>query len=227
MEKMARQAFRRLVALSGCVAVAGVLAGCSIQMERAPVDLHVEPTTEGVGWSYRAKAYETEGILAGEKSDYSIRGDAAKLASTWGEHYGRVTVQRDSASPFILIKLSDLGTRRKNPLHGGPFSWDLYTLQEMVMGSLPVIGSDEPRYSVHLVALADDQRSRLNHDEVAQVRLRRLASVLVEAGVDPRMVTGQVWEGRDATTWKLALALRPYRYGEELTSGALIAPESF
>lgn len=222
-----RLAGRRLLLSGGAVLLAGTLAGCAVEMERAPVDLHVAPTTEGVGWSYRAKSYETEGILVGEKSSFSIRGDAKRLQGIWKESYGRVSVQRDSVSRFILIRLSDLGTGRKNLMHGGFLSWDLHTLQEMVVNSLPVIGGDTPRYSVHLVAVGDDQRPHLSNEAMAQVRLRRLASVMVEAGIDPRMVTGQTWERRKQPQWKLALALRPYRYGEEFTSATLIAPDSF
>lgn len=228
MIESADHAMRRVIPLAQGVVLAVALAGCSTQVERPPVDVHAAATSDGVGWTYRAKPFEAEGILTGEKGDFDIQGDARLLSRIWKPVRGVVSVQEDNVSRYILIRLNDAATGKHNPLRGGPFSWGLHGLQERVIESLSVIGEgSDARYSVHLVTLEDDARATWDSAVVAQVRLRRLASVMIEAGVDPRLISGQTWERRENSPWKLALVLRPYRYGQEQTSSVLIAPGSF
>lgn len=223
-----RHTGRSLAPLTGALMVASFLGGCASQLERAPVELHAAPTTKGVGWSYRAPAYEIEEILTGERREFDVDGDAARLAEVWRPLHGRVSVQKDSTSDYILVKLGNKATGHRNPIRGGFHSWGLHVLQEKILEGMSVVGrGGDQRYSVHLVALGDDGRPTLEEEAVAQVRLRRLASLVVEAGADPRLVTGQTWAPREETPWLLALVLRPYRYGDEKTSGALVAPGSF
>lgn len=223
-----RQHAHRLAPLVGAVTLALAVSGCSTKMERADVVVHSAPTNDGAGWTYRDKPHEAEAILVGNRGEYDVSADAALLSTIWAPLKAQVSVESDIASSFVLIKLDDAGTKRLNPVKGGPFSWSLGALQEAVTASLGVIGEGQsPRYSVHLVALADDIRPLWSDELVAQVRLRRLSSMIVESGVDSRLVSGQVWEKRIEPTWKLALVLRPFRYGNERTSTALMAAGAF
>lgn len=219
---------RRKGFLIAALALTLGLTGCASRLERAPVEAHAVQGGGGISWAYRAAPFTTEGILAGSKGDYHLKGDAALLSGIWRDLGGGATVREDNVSPYLLIRLADTGTGRMNPLRGGPLSWDLQALQEAITASLRVLGEGTgPRYSIHLVALADDMRPLWSDGAVAQVRLRRLASVFIDSGVDPRVVSGQVWGKREAPEWKLAIVLRPFRYGAEQTSTGLVAPGSF
>lgn len=224
-----RRGWRATGALLAVAGGVSLLSGCASNMEQVPVDLHVVPTTVGVGWAYRAERDQAEEIIPGQKGDFTLEGDSGKLAPIWRRHGARVSVDSDSVSKMILIKMDDEGTQRRNPIKGGPMSWDLYTLKDMVVDSLPVLTDSEgaPRYSIHLVALADDPRPHLSGEDIAQIRLRRLASVLMDTGLDARLITGQTWGARPEPSWKLAIVLRPYRFGNERISGALASPEQF
>lgn len=214
--------------IAGALLLSLAVTGCTTQLERAPVTLHSASTSEGVAWTYRGEPFAVEGILVGSQGEYHLPGDAAHLRSLWSDLGASVTLQNDNVSPYILIRLGDRGTGRLNPLRGGPVSWGLQELQDTVAASLGVLGQGtEPRYSMHLVTLEDDMRPLWSDEVVAQVRLRRLSSAFIEAGIDPRVISGQVWDKREIPEWKLALVLRPFRYGHEQTSTALVVPGSF
>jgi hypothetical protein len=206
------------------------LSACAAKMEPEsvePLNVHAVPTTQGTGWVYR-QDYRAgpEHILRGVEG-VEVQRDVALIKQAWETLTPLVTVGQDSASPYILIKLGDLGTGRKNILRGGPLSWDMQSLTNAMKRSLPTIGVMQPRYSVHLVTVGDDARINLSDDVVAQIRLRRFAGQFMEAGVDPRLISAQVLPNREAPpSWKLAIVLRPYAYGQESTSHRLVAPQS-
>lgn len=219
-------AITRPVILSGLIL--SLLGGCATGTEQVPVQVHAAPTSEGTGWSYRARDVRAEKILIGDTGAFDLYADRDLLAKAWSPLRADVTVKNHATSGYLLIRLNDYGTGRLNPLRGGPFSWELHRIEDAIHQTLPIIGdSNHPRYSVHLMAVEDDRRLVWESDAVAQVRLRRLASMLVTNGIDPRLITGQVWDQREEPEWKLAIVLRPYVYGDEAMARQLLAPGSF
>lgn len=206
-----------------------VLAGCSApQMERQHVALHVAPTSSGVGWIYRSAA-GVEPILSPGKTQggsAALHASASHLMRVWHEHSPGIEYRKDAAGPYALLTFHDAGTRRLNPLKGGLLSWDIADMANEVRQTTHHLQSRSASYSLHLLARADDPRISLSQEDVAQVRLRRLADAFLEYGHDPRLLTGQVLPKGHQGAWKLAIAIRPYVYGHENQSHSLIAPQT-
>jgi hypothetical protein len=132
----------------------------------------------------------------------------------------------DNTSDYALLAFTDIGTQRMNPIKGGVYAWDIAGMAAEIRKTVETLNPDTPKYSVHLLATADDQRPQASPSAVAQVRLRRVADAFMQYGYDPRLITGQVIQPNTKIRWKFAIALRPYQYGEEANSHQLISPWS-
>lgn len=200
-------------AVLACLSLAGCTGGA---LEPANIDVYAAPTSTGTGWVYR-DGESKERILHGSERHFDLKSDASALRRVWAPLHGEVAVEGDDASDYIVIRLDDRGTAR-SPLLAGTLGWDLGPLTEAFEKSLPVTGTgSDISYSVHLKALEFDKRPGKTAAVVAQVRLREIADRLMERGVDPRVITGQVIPYRE-TPWRLMIELRPYRFGSESVS---------
>ena len=210
------------------VATATLVAGCvSPAMESTSVDVHATATTIGTGWVYRSPQGTIESIQTGTEQLVGMQ--QMQYDSEYFERFfeagtAQVSLREDGASPYILIALNDNATKRLHLYEGGPFSWDMSHLAESVAQMIDAISTDDPRYSIHLLATRDEGRPGLTPDTVAQIRLRRFADIWLQRAIDPRQLTGQVIPSTHSVKWKLAIALRPYQFGQEAANTQLIAP---
>lgn len=205
-----------------------MIAGCvSPVMETSAVDVHATATSIGTGWVYRAKQGSTERIQTGTQQEVGIsqmRSDSQQFQRFFEKDTAEISIKEDGAGPYLLISLNDNATKRMHIYQGGPYSWDMKHLASSVERLIDNISTDNPRYSIHLIATRDEGRLGLTPDTVAQMRLRRFADLWLQRAVDPRQITGQIIPPTYDVQWKLGIALRPYQYGNEHVSAQLIAP---
>ncbi|CAM3859094.1 hypothetical protein VRRI112168_03565 [Vreelandella rituensis] len=219
---------------AGAAAVAlvmgGGLTGCAVnEIEPDGIKVHPGYSASGAAWRYR-QAEGAEPILVGASA--SFQDDVAVLRDIWGGLPGRgatVSVEKDSVSEVLLITLDRSALATDNPFRGGLHSWwydEIYfRLIETV--EMTAKGGDLPyRHSIHLAARTVDRSLLYDAPARAQVRLRSLATWLMEDGLDPRMITAQVMESEKGPkgAWELAIALRPYQYGKELAAETFLPP---
>lgn len=205
-----------------------LVAGCvRTSMESTPIEVHATATTIGTGWVYRSPQGSTERIQTGTSQLVGMRQmqyDSEYFQSFYEPGSAQVSLREDGAGPYILIALNDNATKRLHLYEGGPFSWDMSHLSKSVAKLVDAISTEDPRYSIHLLATRDEGRVGLSAETVAQIRLRRFADIWLQRAMDPRQLTGQVIPPTHSVKWKLAIALRPYQYGHEAANAQLIAP---
>lgn len=216
--------FQRLVMASTVT----LLVGCATPaLESTDIDVHATATSIGTGWVYRSPQGTVERIRTGSHDAVSIQqmqNDSQYFSGFFEDGTVQASIREDGSGPYLLLALDDNATKRLHLYEGGPFSWDMSYLSTSVGRLISAISTETPRYSIHLLATRDDGRPTLTPDTVAQIRLRRFADIWFQRAVDPRQVTGQVIPPTHRVGWKLAIALRPYQYGEESSSAQLIAP---
>lgn len=206
-----------------------LVSGCASSLDPDGVGVYTAHTQTGVGWVYRANERTPERIIVGHKLSHDLSSDAAALDRIWQPLDGHVQIDSDSASQFIVIQLDDRGTGRLNPFRGGFRSWGMAQIRDHLKKTFKLTGAGaDPLYSIHLVAIEDEIRPlAMDKSEVAQVRVRRLAKILMEDGIDPRLITAQVIPARLDISWKLAIVLRPGYAGSEDNAAALLLPKAW
>lgn len=223
-----------VLAAGGMVVTLGLMSGCAVDLEPAGIKPHAGYSASGVAWSYRT-THGTETILVGEEEP-NYEDDLGVLRDIWSGLPGlgaNVSIEHDAVSSVLLITLQRDALQTDNPLRGGARGWwyrELYHRLQDTVGLAEAGTSEGYRHSVHLAARSVDDAVTFDAKELAQVRLRSLAAWLIEDGLDPRQITAQivdapaelaneVVEGPSRPIgWEMAIALRPYRYGDEMTA---------
>lgn len=204
-----------LLAFTGCA---------SKEIEPEGIDLHAGHSNSGAAWRYRT-SHEPETIITGS-SQIDVQGSLARYREIWAGLPGRgAHVQRaqDNISEVLTISLDRSALAKNNPFRGGINNWWYKEVYPRLLESAHVAKggkTGEYRYSIHLAARTTERSLLYNDVAEAQYKLRHLGAWLIEDGIDPRMITGQVVESSDAPrdAWELAIVIRPHQYGKERTA---------
>lgn len=214
---------------AGAVFAAIALSGCaSQQIEPEGVDVHPSHSASGAAWLYRNYA-DAEPIITGTEGA-TIQGTLQDYQSIWRGLPGRgarIRVTEDNISEVLVITLDRTALAKDNPFRGGINNWwfkqiypRLLSTAETAYGSR----TGQHDYSIHLASRTTERSLLHDRNSEAQLKLRHLASWLMEDGIDPRLITGQVVEseGANRVGWELAVVIRPHGYGRERTAQTLL-----
>lgn len=203
--------------------LSALVAGCTSQQIEPPgISVHAGHSASGAAWRYRA-TNSPERIIVGSTRAPSLQSSLTHYQDIWRGLPGRgarIRIAEDDVSEVLVITLDRTALAKDNPLRGGINNWWYKGLYPRLLDTAQSAIESTPgeyRYSIHL-ASRTTERSLLN-DRVAeaQYKLRHLAAWLIEDGIDPRMLTGQVIESEVAApgAWELAVVIRPHHYGTE------------
>lgn len=208
-----------------------LLAGCTtLEVEPEGVMVHPGHSASGAAWRYRSTQGAEEILVGSEHARY--REDLGVIRSIWSGLPGagaNVRVVRDDVSEVLLITMGRSALATDNPFRGGPRQWWFHEIYPRLQETASLIRSGTEggyHHSLHLAARESEGSLVFDSKTNAQIRLRYLAKWLIEDGLDPRMVTAQVVEseGEMPGMWELAIALRPYQYGQELLAETFLPP---